>query len=322
VIAGRRRARRELTALTARQTTRQQSRRHHLITLGRAAVIADGFDHAALPPVREQLTSIEDERSQHAGHVVAADAELARVRRDREAKAKQYAEDIARIDGEIAALAKKLEPLHKEVTAAKKRGVDLHEALRRIDAKIAATEASLSSSKAAKLDRAEVQAEIARLRADRKAIQSDEPVIAGQLDALSPRVAALEAARGEAERKRVELETAEQDDQRRVEELLAAIGAKRKVVDRAAADAEALRDKILFKLGERLYVDRPSGLTAEFAPIDEIDLELGSADRRMMELREILASVDRWKLARGIALLVVVLGAIGAAATWYFLLRK
>jgi hypothetical protein len=322
VIAGRRRARRELTALTARQATRQQSRRHHLITLGRAAVTADGFDHAALPTAREQLTSIEDERSQHAGHVVAADAELARVRRDREAKAKQYAEDIAKLDGELAALAKKLEPLEKEVNSARKRGVHLHEALRRIDAKIAATEASLASPRAAKLDRAEVQAEIASLRADRKAIQSDEPVIAGQLDALSPRVAALEATRGETERKRAELEAAEHDDQRRVEELLAAIGAKRKVVDRAASDAEALRDKILFKLGERLYVDRPDDLTAELAPIDEIDLELGSADRRMMELRELRASVDRWKLARGIALLVVLLGAIGAAATWFFLLRK
>jgi hypothetical protein len=322
VLAGLRRARRELTALSARQATRQQSRRHHLITLGRAAVTADGFDHPALGAAREQLAGIEEERSQHAGHVVAADAELGRVRRDREAKAKQYGDDIAGLDGELVALAKKLEPLDKEVTAAKKRGVDLHEALRRIDAKIAATEASLSSPKAAKLDRAEVQAEIAMLRADRKAIQSDEPVIAGQLDALSPRVAALEAARGEAQHKRAELETAEHDDQRRVEELLAAIGAKRKVVDRAAADAEALRDKILFKLGERLYVDRPADLTPEFAPVDAIDLELGSADRRVMELREILASVDRWKLARGIALLVVLLGAIGALVTWLVILRN
>src|SRR6185436_468326 len=145
--------------------------------------------------------------------------------------------------------------------------------------------------------------------------------LAGALDTLQPRIAKLEAARSEARRRRVEIEQSEREDQRRTEELLAAIGANRVVVDRAAADAEALRDKILFKLGERLYVDRPSDLTAELAPIDEIDLELGSADRRMMELREILASVDRWKLARGIALLVVVLGAIGAAATWYFLLR-
>lgn len=321
VVLGLRSARRELAEITARQATRQQSRRHHLITLGRAAVTADGFEHPALGAAREQLATIEDERSQHASHVVAADAELARVRRDREAKAKQYAADVAALDTELASLARKLEPLEKEVVGIRKRGVDLHDALRRIDAKIAATEASRDSDKGGKLDRAEIQAELATLRAERKAIQSDEPVIAGQLDAMNPRIAALEAARAEARRRRTEIDTAEHDDQRRVEELLAAIGAKRKVVDRAAADAEARRDKILFKLGERLYVDRPGDLTAELAPIDEIDLELGSADRRIMELREIVTSVDRWKLARGIALIAVVIAAAGALAAWLAYLR-
>ena len=316
VVFGLRDARRELAVTAARQATRQQSRRHHLVTLGRAAVTADGFEHAALGAARDRLSSVEDERSQHAGHVVAADAELTRVSRDREARAKQHLAELAALDSELAALGKKLEPLEKEAAGVRKRGIDLHEALRRIDGKIAATEASLDSVKGGKLDRAQVQAEIATLRADRRSIQSDEPAIAGQLDALSPRIAALEAARTEATRKRAELEIAERDDQRRVEELLAAIGAKRKVVDRAASDAEALRDKLLFQLGERLYVDRPDGLTAELAPIDEIDLELGSADRRTMELREILSSVDHWKLVRGIALLAVLVAALSALAGW------
>jgi chromosome segregation ATPase len=308
---------------------RQQSRRRHLVTLGRAAVTprvidpsgpASGpersasFEHEALGPAREQLAGIEDERSQHAGHVIAADAELTRVRRERDARASKYATDTTALDGELASLGKKLEPLHKEAAGVRRRATDLHDALRRIDARIAATEASLDPAKPSKRDRAEIQAEIATLRADRKAIQSDEPVLAGQLDALNPRIAALEAARAEAQRKRAELDTAELDDQRRAEELLTAIGAKRKVVDRAAADAENRRDKILFQLGERLYVDRPDDLAGELAPIDEIDLEVGSADRRMMELREILTSVDRWKLVRGIALLVVVLAALGALA--------
>jgi len=278
-------------------------------------VTNDGFEHRALGPAREQLAGIEDERSQHAGHVAAADAELTRVSREREAKAKQYATDIAALDTELAGLAKKLEPLHKEAAQARRRATDLHEALRRIDARIAATEASLDPAKPTKRDRAEIQAEIATLRGDRKAIQSDEPVIAGQLDALNPRIAALEAARSEAQGKRAELETAEHDDQRRVEELLTAIGAKRKVVDRAGADAEARRDRILFQLGERLHVDRPDDLAAELAPIDEIDLELGSGDRRIMELREIVTSVHRWKLVRGIALLIVVIAALGALTT-------
>lgn len=336
VVFGLRETRREIAALAAKQATRQQSRRHHLVTLGRTAVAlpeflasaprtagAPGaFEHPALGPAREQLAAIEDERSQHAGHVVAADAELVRVRRDREAKAAQYATDLAALDSELVSLAKRLEPLDKEVAGLKRRAAEMHDSLRRIDDKIAATEASLSSGKSKKLDPADVMAEIASLRADRKAIQADEPAIAGELDALTPRIAALEATRLEAQRRRAELETAEHDDQRRVEELLTAIGAKRKVVDRAAADAEAARDKVLFQLGERLYVDRPADLTAQLAPIDEIDVELGLADRRMMELREVLASVDRWKLARGIALLVLVIGGLGTVAGWLFLYAR
>jgi len=326
VVSGLRDARRELADLTTKQATRQQSRRRHLVTLGRAAVAAARLEHPALGEARRELAAVEDERSQHAGHVVAADAELIRVRREREARAAHYLSEIAAIDGELSVVAKQLEPLHKEVGGIKKRGGELHDALRRIDAKIAATEARLGQAKGgqgktAKLDPAALQAELATWKADRKAIQRDEPVIAGQLDALSPRIAALEAARSEAQRKRVELEAAERDDQRRAEELLAAIGAKRKVVDRSTADAETRRDKLLFQLGERLYVDRPVDLTGELAPIDEIDLELGSADRRLMELREILVSVDRWKLARGVGLLLILLGAVGGLATlavWLF----
>jgi prefoldin subunit 5 len=316
VIFGVRAANRELAALDTQQATRHKARRHHLVTLGRTAVTSEGTEHPALAPARDQLSGVEEERSQHAGHVVAADTELTRVRRDREAKAKQYVADLAALDGELSTFAGKLEPLDKEASGIKRRAADLHDAMHRIDAKIAATEASLMSLKGGKLDRAEVQAELATLKADRRAIQSDEPVIAGQLDALSPRIAAIEAARAEAQRKRAELERVEQEDQRRVEELLTAIGAKRKVVDRAAADAEALRDKILFQLGEKLYVDRPPDLTAQLAPVDEIDVELGVAGRRAMELREIVSSVDKLKIARGIALIVAIVGVLGAATVW------
>jgi len=335
VVFGVREANRELAVLAARQATRQQSRRHHLVTLGRTAVAlpewlnagpqrgeertaagSSSAEHPALGPARAQLAGVEDERAQHAGHVIAADAELTRVRRDREAKATQYLIDLTALDAELASLAKRLEPLDKEAGGIKKRAADLRDVLRQIDGKIAAAEASLQSVKADKLDRAGVQAEIASLKADRRAIQRDEPAIAGQLDALNPRVAALEAARTEAQRKRAELVTGEQEDQRRAEELLTAIGAKRKVVDRATADAEALRDKILFQLGERLCVDRPDHLTGQLAPVDEIDVELGIADRRMMELREITSSVDKRKVARGIALIVVLLGALGTLITW------
>ncbi|HET9626894.1 MAG TPA: hypothetical protein VFP84_36290, partial [Kofleriaceae bacterium] len=330
VFFGVRKANRELAVLDAQQATRQQARRHHLTTLGRTAVAlqwrmptggqADG-EHPALAPARAQLAKLEAERLDNAGQVIAADEELAVVRAERDGKAKQFVADVAAIDAELAQLAKQLEPLEKEVGQVRKRAAGLRDAIRHIDGKIAATEASLAAlkaGKASKLDPAAVQAELATLRADRKAIQADEPVIAGELDALTPRIAAIEAARGEAQVRRGELERAEHDDRRRVDDLLAAIGAKRKVVERAVADAEARRDKILLGLGEQLYVDRPDDLAGQLAPIEDIDVELGVADRRVMELREITSSVDRWKVVRGVLLLAVILAGV-AALTWSLL---
>ena len=77
-----------------------------------------------------------------------------------------------------------------------------------------------------------------------------------------------------------------------------------------------MRDKILLELGERIYVDRPPSMQFELTPIDAIDVELGSTDRRMMELREIIGSVDKAKLARGIALIILVLAAAGSLTGW------
>ena len=311
-LFGVRRSKQELAELEHRQSLRQTSRRRHLVTLGRTAVITDTFDHPALGKAREELQAIEDERSRHAGAVSASDAELERVRRDREAKAMAYAETLAAIDAELAELAKKIEPLEKAATAAKKRGQELRESLQRIDKKIAETEALFMSVKAEKLDKSALQADIVTLKADRNAVLRDEPQIAAELDALDPRIAAMEATRAELRRKRVEHEKAETEDHRRTSELLEAIGAKRKVVERAAADAETARDTALFMLGERLYVDRPKILTAQLAPIDTIDLEVGEGDRRIMELREIMSNVDKAKLARGIAMVVVALGVAGS----------
>ena len=150
-------------------------------------------------------------------------------------------EDVAANDAELVEVTKKLEPLEKEQVGLGRKTADLRDAIRRIESQLAQTEASLSSIKAAKQDKAAIQAELATLRADRQAIMRDEPKLASELDALSPRIAALEARRSEARKRRIELDKSEHDDQRRAEELLAAIGAKRKVVDRAAGDAETLR---------------------------------------------------------------------------------
>jgi predicted nucleic acid-binding Zn-ribbon protein len=315
VVFGVRKARVELTTLEARQELRQQSRRRHLVTLGRAAATLDGFDHPALGPAREAIAGIEDERGRHAGAVAEADSELMRVRRDRDAKSEQHAKELAALDKELIDIDKRLEPLLKEVASVAKRAEELKSSLRKLDNKIANTEMS-QHSVAGGRERAGIQAEIATLKADRIAVQRDEPKLAGELDALNPRIAALEANRADAKKRKTEIEKAEIDDQRRSEELLAAIGAKRKVVDRAASDAETLRDKIMFELGERLYHDRPLDLGPQLAPIDVIDVELGTGDRRTMELKEIISSVDKAKLARGIGVILLA----GAAITFGVLL--
>ena len=315
-LAGLRSAKKELATLEQQQQTRQTSRKRHLVTLGRTAVTADALDHPALGKSREALQTVEDERSKHAGAVAASDAELERTRRDREAKAKAFAAETAKTLQELAELNKKLEPLEKEAAAVRKRGAALKDQLRDIARKISETEALLVSVKSEKMDRAGIQAEIATLKADQRAVQRDEPAIAAELDALDPRIAAITAARAEAEKAQTARQKAEDDDQRRTTELYEAIGAKRKVVERAAAEAEAARDTVLFELGERLYVDRPAILGAQLSPIDRIDLELGESDRRMMELREIISNIDRWKIARGTAVIILVLAAVGSFTAW------
>jgi hypothetical protein len=315
-LGGVRRSKRELADLEHRREVRTTSRRRHLVTLGRTAILSDTFDHPALGKSREALAAVEEERSQHAGAVAASNAELERVRRDRETNNKQFVEDKTKVEGELADLAKKLAPLEKEAVAARKKAAELKDSLSRIEKKLTETEGLLVSVKGEKMDKAQIHADIATLKADRKAVRKDEPAIAAELDALMPRIAAIEAARADADKRKKEIEGAESLDQKRTEELLDALGAKRKVVERAAGEAEAARDKVLFELGERLYVDRPMLLGAQLAPIDEIDLELGEDDRRIMELREILSSVDKWKLARGIAVVLAILAVLGTFAGW------
>src|SRR5262249_14994635 len=128
-IFGLRAARRELAALKTKQATRQQSRRHHLVTLGRTAVaLGEALDpagqasrageggpgadeHPAMAPARTKLAEIDDERTKLAEQIAAAEAELADVRRARDTAAKQYASELAAVDKELAATADKLAPI-------------------------------------------------------------------------------------------------------------------------------------------------------------------------------------------------------------------
>ena len=319
VVFGLRRARRELAQLEVQHAKRAQARRSQLVVLATAAV-SDRIAHPAVEPARVQLAQLDDERAQHVERVADGDAELDRVRGDRDAHAAQYAVDVPALDAELAGLADQVAPLVKAVAAHRRRAAALRDSIDQLDARIARTEASLANAKTGKLDVAATQARLAALTADRAALRRDEPATARALDALYPQIATLEAARGELQRRRAARVTAERDDQARADEVRAAIAARRKVLERAAADADALRAETLRALGERLATDRPAALADALGPIDDLDQERSLAERRALELQETVASVDRWKLARGIALLVLwiaVLGAVAAVALYF-----
>ena len=312
VLFGVARARREVAAIEIVLAREKAERKERLVALGRAAVVSEKFAHPAMGPAREQLGTIEEERSRFAGQVAAADSELEHVKRERGKRSKQSAEEVSQLAADIAAIDKKLEPLEREALLARRRAADHKEQMAKIDARIAATEASLVSVKVAREDKPAIMAEIASLKADRESVRRDEPVIASQLDGLAPKIAALEATRDEKRRKLGELREREDDDQRRAQDLITAISAKRVVVERAQLDAETARDKALFGLAERLLIDRPSQLGRAFEPIDDIDLAIATRERRAMELREVLGSVDKGALVRGIAVMLVILGAAAA----------
>jgi hypothetical protein len=314
VWLGGRRARREIATLEREQLERESTRRRHLTAIGRSAATAAELDQTQIRRVRDTIAAIDQERSKQASQVGASDEEMETVRRERAAKATAHRDETEALDLEQAQLLQKLEPMQREAATARRKATDLRNALTKLDERIRNVEAGRGKW----ADSATQAAELAALRAERQGVARDEPIIAAQLDSLVPRIASIEATRERLRRKVLERNEEEEEDRKRCEELLTAIAAKRKVVDRATADAEKARERMLAELGERLYVDRPADLSARLGPIDSLDLELGAGQRRIMELKEILASVDRWKVARGLVWWTVVLAALGAGA-WLYL---
>jgi predicted nucleic acid-binding Zn-ribbon protein len=321
VLFGVARSRRELQKVEAQLTVHRAKRKKRLIELA-ARVLAD--DDQKLPGVavaRERLAELEEDRSRHTGQAAAAETESAAARRDHENDTKRLNGDIAAIDTELADLDKKMVPLEKEAQAARKKATELKVTLERIEKKIASTEASVVNLKGARNDRASVDAELATLRADRVAVQRDEPAIAAELDELLPRIAELESRRAAA-RERLDATRKELTaSAERLVERLGVVGAHQKVIDRALAESQVARDRALADLGERLVIERPRSLGRDLADIDTIDADIAGDERRVMELHEVLGSIDKGALARGIAVLGLAFLAAAALAIWLAFLR-
>lgn len=313
-LLGRRSATQELRNLDGRQMLRQTSLDHHLTTLGRSAIAVDDDSHAAVRSAREAVQEIETERSMHVAAVRGAEVELERIRREREASIRAYRENLLTAEANLSAGTLQLSPLVAAAAAGNRRLVDLDEQARRIARKIAATEAKLVSE-SSKSDPVALRAEIAALKADRQAVQRDAPSLVAEIEVLSPQIAALRAELRATERQRRDLDAREAADHAKAAELLEAVGARRKVDERAATEAETARDKVLRELGYRLHAERSAVVDAQLVPIDQIRAEVAADDARRTQLQDILASFDRRKFARGVAMILVVVAAV-ATGVW------
>jgi chromosome segregation ATPase len=302
VTLGVARARRELAAVDAQIAAERKARDETLAAIGADALADDQIHHGALAKAREELAAIEDERAAHAGTAAGAEAEMAAQRRDRERDAAKLAAAIAAGEAELAKISEQLAPLERDAQAARRRQNEVKETLASIDRSIAAAEASKVAVKK-KADPAAIAAEIATLRADRKSVEKDAPAIAAELDRLNPRIATLAADRAAVEKRLRDAREADQTAARRADDVCAAIAARKKVEDRAVEEAEHRRAKALFALGERLTLYRASGLGDRAKRVEERDVAIATAERRALELRDVVASVDRPAVVRGGAVL-------------------
>ena len=82
------------------------------------------------------------------------------------------------------------------------------------------------------------------------------------------------------------------------------------------ASVEPFTDIYLLQVSKTgVFNDGRVRLAAHHA-IDQIDLEYGESARRINELREVRSNIDRWKIVRGVGVLILILGVVGAMTAW------
>ncbi len=302
------RARRALRDVRRQLEAIRRERSEKLVELARQAAADASLTLPCLESAREQLGDIEERRSQRAGAMAAADAEIRAVRRERQEEAESHAKQRDARERELSELRERLMPLEKRAARIRRRAAVLGTHVATLDRKIGHVERG-----AAKKEPAAVQAELAALRAERQAVVADEPAIAAELDSLEPTIAGLTAARQEALEELGELAAAEVEGAEATRERIAAIEARNVVEARATARIDRERATALAELGEALCVERPEALAARMAAIGEREVTIATLERRALELDELARSVHRWAVVRGLVILLLLAAVIAAA---------
>ena len=137
--------------------------------------------------------------------------------------------------------------------------------------------------------------------------------MAAEIDQLEPAIAGLLAASADHRAAALRLEQRERDGVARTQEKVAAVAARRVVDERAEAELAQAQEDTLRALGERLAVDRPAALAGRLRGIDEHEVAIATLERRQLELTELVRSVDRWAVVRGVAWVMLLAAGIMAA---------
>jgi hypothetical protein len=313
-------SRRELATVEKKLAVEKKERERRLIEIARQALADGELDSRTLEGGRDELLTLEEKRSRRAGAIAAVDEEIATLEREREEERARSRRTLDALKREIHTIEEKLEPLERKAQIARRKANRLRDQLRELDRRIEREEASLPGQ-AARDRGAEVEANIASMRADRGEVAREEPVIAAELDDLEPAIASLTSARADAQGKVRKLESDEEADVVRTAEKLTAARARRAVEERARAELERDQEQALRSLGERLNVERPRDLLLRLKPIEEHEVAIATLERRRVELGELVAGVDRWAFARGLLYIAVLVGGLALAILWFFVLR-
>lgn len=313
------RARRELQDVDGRLSKERTNRAERLVIVARSVVADQDFTLAKVERARELLADVEEQRSRHAGASAAAEQEIEGLQKARVASHGAFRTDEQRLRTELQAIESKLAPLEKQAAKIRRQAAELARTKEALDGKIKKDERSLVAVRR-KDDPQAIEARLAAARADREALQRDEPALAAELDAVEPRIASLSAARDETRRGLDDVQREDAEDQERTDEKVAAARARKQVEDRAVGDCDKRRNDILRALGEYFDVERPDPVVARLRGVDEHSVAIATLERRALELREVIDGIDRGAMVRGVAVLAAAAGALGAVL-WWTLLR-
>ncbi|HKE17415.1 MAG TPA: hypothetical protein VKB80_21220 [Kofleriaceae bacterium] len=318
-IVGVARANRELSAVARKLEAEKESRGRRLADVARLSLADSDLVSETVARGREEIIELEDQRSRRAGAVAAADAEVAALERGRDEERQRHAQELEALRRGDKEMGEKVEPLQRRVQATRRRAVRLIEAMDDLERRITRAEARLP--RLAQDERAAAEAHIASLLAERQAMADEQPTLAAELDELEPAIAGIIASRADARARVVRVEKAELDAVVRTAEKLTAARARRVVDERAEAELAQDQEESLAALGERLAVERPAELGSRLRGIEEHEVAIATLDRRHLELTELVKSVDRWAIARGVLWLLALAVGVAAALVWSYALR-